>query len=33
MLRYLAEHSHLPVLQVLHSEDMLLMMTFIEGES
>jgi fructosamine-3-kinase len=33
MLRYLAEHSRLPVPQVLHSEDMLLLMTFIEGES
>jgi hypothetical protein len=33
MLRYLAEHSRLPVPQVLHSEDTLLLMTFIEGES
>jgi fructosamine-3-kinase len=33
MLRYLAEHSRLPVPQVLHSEDTLLLMTYIEGES
>lgn len=33
MLRYLAQHSGLPVPQVLHSDDTLLLMTFIEGES
>jgi fructosamine-3-kinase len=33
MLRYLAENSRLPVPQVLHSEDRLLLMTFIAGES
>lgn len=33
MLRYLAEHSQLPVPQVLHSEPDLLVMTFIEGSS
>ena len=33
MLRYLAENSGLPVPQVLHSDDGLLLMTYIEGES
>lgn len=33
MLRYLAQHSDLPVPQVLHSEPDLLLMTFIEGSS
>lgn len=33
MLRYLAENSRLPVPQVLHSEDTLLLMTFVEGDS
>lgn len=33
MLRYLAAHSALPVPQVLHSADALLVMTFIEGSS
>ncbi len=33
MLRYLATHSALPVPQVLHSSDTLLVMTFIEGNS
>ena len=33
MLRYLAEHSGLPVPAVLHSSDALLLMEFIEGES
>lgn len=33
MLRYLAEHSHLPVPTVLHSSDELLLMEFITGES
>lgn len=33
MLRYLGEHSPLPVPQVLHSDDTLLLMTFIEGNS
>lgn len=33
MLRYLAEHSSLPVPQVLHCEETLLLMSFIEGES
>jgi fructosamine-3-kinase len=33
MLRYLAQHSRLPVPQVLHSEDTLLLLTFIEGDS
>lgn len=33
MLRYLAENSRLPVPQVLYSDDTLLFMTFIEGES
>lgn len=33
MLTYLAEHSQLPVPQVLHSEDTLLLMTWIEGSS
>lgn len=33
MLRYLHDHSRLPVPEVLHSEDTLLLMTFIEGES
>lgn len=33
MLRYLAEHSRLPVPAVLHSSDSLLLMEYIEGES
>ncbi len=33
MLRYLREHSQLPVPDVLHSDDSLLLMTFIEGSS
>lgn len=33
MLRYLGEHSDLPVPEVLHSEPTLLLMTFIPGES
>jgi fructosamine-3-kinase len=33
MLRYLTEHSQLPVPEVLHSTDTLLLMTFVEGES
>lgn len=33
MLRYLAQHSHLPVPKVLHSGDTLLLMEFIEGDS
>lgn len=33
MLRYLAEHSHLPVPKVLHSSEKLLLMEFIEGSS
>lgn len=33
MLRYLANHSSLPVPQVLYSDDALLLMTFIEGDS
>lgn len=33
MLRYLADHSPLPVPQVLHSDDFLLLISFIEGDS
>jgi fructosamine-3-kinase len=33
MLTYLSRHSRLPVPQVLHSDDALLLMTFIEGRS
>lgn len=33
MLRYLAQHSRLPVPEVLHSSDTLLLMTFISGDS
>ncbi len=33
MLRYLASHSELPVPQVVHSEDRLLIMTFLPGDS
>lgn len=33
MLRYLAEHSRLPVPKVLHSSDQLLLMEFVEGDS
>ena len=33
MLRYLKEHSRLPVPEVYHSADTLLLMEFIEGES
>jgi fructosamine-3-kinase len=33
MLRYLAQHSQLPVPQVLHSDAQLLLMTFIDGGS
>ena len=33
MLRYLGEHSNLPVPEVLYADDMLLLMTLIEGES
>lgn len=33
MLRYLAEHSRLPVPAVLYSSDSLLLMEFVEGES
>lgn len=33
MLRYLAEHRQLPVPEVLHSEDTLLLMTYLEGVS
>jgi fructosamine-3-kinase len=33
MLRYLAEHSRLPVPRVLHAEPTLLLMEFIEGQS
>jgi fructosamine-3-kinase len=33
MLRYLSEHSSLPVPTVIHSEPTLLLMTFVEGNS
>lgn len=33
MLRYLREHSRLPVPEVLHAEDTLLLMTYVEGKS
>ncbi|MCB9450400.1 MAG: fructosamine kinase family protein [Anaerolineaceae bacterium] len=33
MLRYLAEHSHLPVPAVLYSSEMLLLMAYVEGNS
>ena len=33
MLRYLAEHSHLPVPAVLHSSESLLLMEYLAGES
>lgn len=33
MLRYLAEHSRLPVPEVLYSSDTLLLMAFVEGDS
>src|SRR5262249_7299143 len=33
MLRYLAEHSRLPVPRVLHSDPSLLVMEFVEGDS
>lgn len=33
MLRYLKQHSHLPVPDVLHQEPTLLIMTFLEGDS
>lgn len=33
MLRYLAEHSQLPVPEVIHSSDRLLLMDYIEGNS
>ncbi|MEL6150887.1 MAG: fructosamine kinase family protein, partial [Chloroflexota bacterium] len=33
MLRYLHEHSNLPVPDVIHSDEHLLLMTFVEGNS
>lgn len=33
MLRYLAQHSQLPVPEVLHSSEQLLVMAFVEGDS